>query len=187
MTDRSGNYGQPKGTRTEAMRIEALAFRLLSDALPRSISKKQECGAVICRDNHSGVLSSTDLRWGDGEVDTGVGESNHSCPPGSTAVAFYHTHPFETVNLGATIIHDRGGASFSKGDMIIANGNQLVAFLGGWDGCFSRYTPPKQPTIVVDGKEYVRGTDDEGNVLPEVFAQPMILNGKLPTRLPPGR
>jgi hypothetical protein len=175
---------QPKGSTKAEVALETQARALLAAVLPRSIRERREYGAVMCRNNSTGALSATRLRSSsdsDSAVDVGLSEPNCGCPEGTTPVAFYHTHPHDRiVGANGSVLHF--DQDFSDIDRRLANDQQIVAFLGSYDGKFRRYAPPELPSTLVDGKRVLLATDAEGNVLPERFSTPVILNGTLPTR-----
>ncbi|MBM3621105.1 MAG: DUF4329 domain-containing protein [Alphaproteobacteria bacterium] len=178
--------GQPKGSTANDMALENKAFELLSAILPGSIFTRTEMGAVICRNRATGALITTDLRTsGEGlAVDVGLDpRTNHGCPSGTDAVAYYHTHPIKEVGKGSDgEMH--GDPDFSTKDKQLANEHQLVAFLGSFDGLFRRYRPVAIPTTLVNGKPVQMLSDAEGRLLPETFNPTDILNRKLPTQMP---
>ncbi|WP_426957157.1 DUF4329 domain-containing protein [Muricoccus radiodurans] len=173
--------GQPKAAVTDEMKLENFARAELVKALPKSLrDPKTEHGAVICRGKHSGHLSATPLRSGTAtSVDVGLEEPNCGCPEGTLPVAFFHTHPTaEADGGGGATLH--GDPDFSEQDKRLANNNQIVAFLGSFDGKFRRYIPPQIPFTEWQGKRYLNATDENGKVLPEVFNETTELNGLLP-------
>lgn len=181
-----GPGGQPKGSKANDMALENKAFELLSTILPGSITSRTEMGAVICRNRATGALTTTELRTaGEGlSVDVGLDpRTNHGCPQGTDAVAYYHTHPINEVSPGKDgTMH--GDPDFSPKDKRLANEHQLVAFLGSFDGLFRRYLPVAVPTTLVNGVPVQNATDAEGRALIETFNPTDILNRKLPTKMP---
>jgi hypothetical protein len=184
MDDKPRNTGQPKGPTKDAMALEQMARKKLTEILPRSVKEQTEYGAVICKHDHTGKLSATELHRAtisDSSVDVGQRGENCGCPSGTTAIAYYHTHPIAQVygGNGSMLHYD---PSFSDDDTTIADDRQLVAFLGSFDGKFRRYDPPILPTTLVDGKKVINATDADGHKLPTLVGVTTILNGKLPTR-----
>jgi len=179
--------GQPKGPTHDKIKLEQFARKLLSEVLPRSIEERQEYGAIICKNERTGILTSTKLRHStesDTSVDVGQDEPNCGCPNGTTPVAFYHTHPIDAFYDGHDVF--RGSPDFSRPqDTTIATNYQLVGFLGSFDGKFRRYDPPVLETKKVEGKEVqVLPTDSKGQLLMIPPGETVILNGTLPTQPP---
>ncbi len=167
---------QPKASTPEGMRIEKLARWLLSWKLPDSIEEEREYGGVIWRDEKTGKLGYTGPfpGYAKAHVDVHVWDDNRGCPPGTKAVAWYHTHPVKTAQLGPDTIHFEWD-KFIGGDKLISDSFLLPGYVATMDGRFWRYDHPA-PTMV-DGVP--TPTEGEGSF--------NVLNGKIPTvKLPAG-
>lgn len=178
---------QPRARQTRASSksdadVEQFVRTLLVALLPLSIASRSEKGGVVCRNPHTGALTSGEILDGHAlGVDIGLDEPNCGCPEGTKPVAFWHTHP--TAGDTAGTVH--GDPDFSKQDKRLANEHQITAFLGSFDGLFRRYRPVAVTTTMVAGVGPVQNaTDDKGNVLPETFNETEILPGRLPTKAP---
>ena len=158
---------QPRATTTEGIAIERFARELLAEVIQQSVAEKREYGGVIWRNVTTLQLGATrHAGYSGANVDVGVWDANQGCPPGTKAVAWYHTHPVKEVATRDGKM-SAGWDVFIEGDKLISDGFLLPGYVGTMDLRFWRYDPP--PAQMVNGKAVV--TEGKGTYGP--------LNGKL--------
>ncbi len=113
---------------------EAAARSALNSILAKSIAERAEYGGVIYRERGNYAATQPRTQGFGNTVDVGLREENKSCPPKTTPVAYYHTHP----NLSAGPL-PMAYNEFRDDDVAVAEGNELDGFLGTIDGSFFRY------------------------------------------------
>ncbi len=115
------------GTVTEAARAA------LESVLIESIERRKEFGGMICQQGNQ--FFAMPPREGDtNTVDVGHRLGNKGCPEGTTAVAYYHTHPAYK-GAGMNMKPDR----FSPEDRGVADDFGIDAYVGSVSGLFLRY------------------------------------------------
>ncbi|MBP0466044.1 hypothetical protein J5Y09_19110 [Roseomonas sp. PWR1] len=145
--------GQRKDPTKEGGAIETLVKARLAKLLPLSRGDQLERGGIVHRHNTTQVLGFVECPPGT-EEDLDIGfkkdgcgrylKPNRGCPPGTTPVAFYHTHGRDDSKRPAGM-RRAGPAGFSDEDMRIATEEQLVAFVALDDGRWLRYAPVQVP------------------------------------------
>lgn len=114
--------------------IEQVARDVLNQILATSISERHEYGGMIYQ--QAGRFHATPPRTQGNPttVDVGQRNPNKGCPPDTTPVAYYHTHPTYSVG-GIKASYDK----FSPEDMSVAEDFKLDAYVGTLDGSFLKY------------------------------------------------
>jgi hypothetical protein len=110
------------------------ARKALNKILKCSIKWRKEYGAMICRKAGKYVALQWRTQNEPNKVDVGQNEENCGCPPGSTPVAYYHTHPLYS-QAGMKARYNE----FSDEDIDVANGHSIDAYVGTLDGSFLKY------------------------------------------------
>ena len=114
---------------------EQVAREALNGILATSIESRKEYGAMICGRSDGSCVAMPPRTQGDPtKIDVGQREPNGSCLPGTTPVAYYHTHPTYSV---AGLKADYG--EFSSDDIGVADDFSIDAYLGTLDGSFLKY------------------------------------------------
>jgi len=132
----------------QSLVVDEVARTALNAVLARSIEEKSEYGAMIYL--LKGRCAATLVRTqGDPTtVNVGQNEENCGCPPGSTPVAYYHTHPTYSV-AGMTGDYNH----FSPEDIdVVTDHNLEAAYLGTLDGSFIKYDAKLGRPIVLSGR-----------------------------------
>lgn len=167
MSDTSQPAVQPRATTPDGIKIEQYARTLLAGIITRSVAEQTEYGGVIWRQDSTGQLGATLFKGYSGaNVDVRIWTPNRGCPSGTTAVAWYHTHPTAQVMTRDGMMTTEWQA-FIGGDKLISDGFLLPGYVGTMDMRFWRYDTP--PSVMVNGKPVV--TEGKGTYGP--------LNGKL--------
>ena len=113
--------------------VTEAARAALESVLIESIERRKEFGAMICQQGNQ--FFAMPPREGDtNTVDVGHRLGNGGCPEGTTAVAYYHTHPAYK-GAGFNMEPDR----FSPEDRGVANDMKIDAYVGSVSGLFLRY------------------------------------------------
>jgi hypothetical protein len=164
MSDTGNDPVQQPAATPEGRRIEEFALRMLRQVLRKSLhggpdGRPREWGGMIYVDNRNagpagnGPLGFTRYE-GDSPIHVSVHdkEPNRGCPPGTTPVAWYHTHPTaEMVTNGGDYFTTRW-REFIDGDKELSDKYLLPGYVATWDQRFWRYDPP--PQAIVDGKPF---------------------------------
>jgi hypothetical protein len=156
MADRK--TAQPKSRTLIEQKVEDAARKFLNEVLPLSVNgPPTEYGGIIWVNNTTGEIGQKGPMHEPGNsVSIRQWEPNRGCPDGTTAMAWYHTHPHYP-QKGKTFAY----REFIGNDKDISDDYELTGYLGVIDGSFWRYDPPS------------RGGGPNGTFVP--------LNGKLKT------
>jgi Domain of unknown function (DUF4329) len=128
--------------------LDQIARMALNKVLAQSIIERKEYGAMIYLNGKSVIAMPPRTQGDPTTVDVGQHEPNCSCPPGTTPVAYYHTHPTYSVGGVKADFNE-----FSPEDMEVAKDYGLAAaYAGTLDGSFLKYDPKTDKTIVLSGK-----------------------------------
>jgi len=147
--------------------VTEAARAALESVLIESIERRKEFGGMICQQGSK--FFAMPPREGDtNTVDVGHRLGNKGCPEGTTAVAYYHTHPAYK-GAGMNMKPDR----FSPEDRGVANDFGIDAYVGSVSGLFMRYDH-RLRKIMVAGPRLRNARD-----LPEPVKKP---KPKVPTR-----
>jgi Domain of unknown function (DUF4329) len=114
--------------------IEGTARNALNKILKLSIERRREYGAMICLKAGQYVAFKARTQDEPNTVDVGQHEDNCGCPPGSTPVAYYHTHPIAS-QAGMKAEYNE----FSDEDKAVAKEHHIDAYVGSVDGSFLKY------------------------------------------------
>ena len=113
---------------------EETARKALNKILACSIVRRKEYGAMICLKAGQYVAFKARTQDEPNKVDVGQHEDNCGCPPGSTPVAYYHTHPIAS-QAGMKADYNE----FSDEDIAVATEHRIDAYVGTLDGSFLKY------------------------------------------------
>jgi proteasome lid subunit RPN8/RPN11 len=127
--------------------IEKAAREALNGILGQSVSDRKEYGGMIYFQDGKYHANPPRTQGYGNTVNVGQWETNRGCPEGSTAVAFYHTHP----NLSAGGLQMKYN-EFSPEDKTLAQDLRLDAYLGTLDGSFLMYDPLKDKVFPLVGR-----------------------------------
>ena len=127
--------------------IEKVARAALDGILGQSVSDRKEYGGMIYLQDGKYLANPARTQGYGNTVNVGQWEPNRGCPEGSTAVAFYHTHP----NFSAGGLQMKYN-EFSPEDKALAQDLRLDAYLGTLDGSFLMYDPIKDNVIPLAGR-----------------------------------
>lgn len=116
--------------------IEKVAREALNGILGKSIVERKEYGGMIYLLDGKYFANPPRTQGYGNTVNVGQYEPNRGCPEGSSAVAYYHTHP----NFSAGGIPMKYN-EFSPEDMDLARDLTLDAYLGTLDGSFFLFDP----------------------------------------------
>jgi hypothetical protein len=146
---------QPKATTPEGIKIEETARKLLKDVLAKSVDERREYGGVIHRHDTTRKIGWTGpfRGYASGRVDVRQDEVNRGCLAGTTAVAWYHTHPvaeFYSIHNGELITLHAEWDKFIDGDEELSINWNLIGYVATFDRRFWRYDPP--PATMINGK-----------------------------------
>jgi hypothetical protein len=114
--------------------IEKTAREILNSILVKSISERVEYGGMIYFQSGKYCATNPRTQGYRNTVDVGLNETNMSCPPDSTPVAYYHTH----VNLSSAGFK-MSPFEFSDEDKAAATDHSIDAYLGILDGSFLKF------------------------------------------------
>jgi hypothetical protein len=137
-----------KPKKYDLLQLEEIARTALNRILAKSIEEKKEYGGMIYASNGRCSAMPPRTQGLPTTVNVGQREPNCSCPPGTTPVAYYHTHPTYSV----------GGLKFDYNlldddDKNVAKDYSLdAAFLGTLDGSFFKYDCQQDKTIPLQGR-----------------------------------
>jgi hypothetical protein len=120
----------------------------LNSCLATSIETPAEYGGMIYALKGQ-ILAKPPITQGNpNTVDVGTHAPNCSCPPSSTPVAYYHTHPI-AFRAGMTGKYNE----VSDEDMDVVKDNNLeVGYVGTLDGSFIKFGPNLPKPVVLPGK-----------------------------------
>jgi hypothetical protein len=123
--------------------LDAVAFAALNAILVTSINSIKEWGGMLYVKNGKCVAMEAVSQAEPNKVDVGQDKENCSCPPGTTPVAYYHTHPVYQI-AGFKGDYNK----MSDEDKAVAKDHTLdAAYLGTVDGSFFKYIVEKDTTI----------------------------------------
>ncbi len=126
---------------------EEAARKALNKTLKLSIERRKEYGAMICLKAGKYVAFKARTQDEPNTVDVGQHEDNCGCPPGSTPVAYYHTHPlYSQASLSASY------NEFSDEDKDVAKDHSIDAYVGTLDGSFLKYDRKADKVLRLRGK-----------------------------------
>lgn len=130
------------------MAMDNAARVALNSCLATSIEKPAEYGGMIYA-MQGQILAKPPITQGNpNTVDVGSHAPNCGCPPGSTPVAYYHTHPIAS-RAGMTGEYNE----VSDQDMDVVTDNKLQAgYVGTLDGSFIKFGPDLPKPVVLPGK-----------------------------------
>ena len=130
-----------------AMIRDNAARTALNSCLATSIEKRAEYGGMIYSLKGQ-ILAKPPITQGNpNTVDVGTHAPNCSCPPGSTPVAYYHTHPIASI-AGMTGKYNE----VSQDDMDVVTDNKLeVGYVGTLDGSLIKFGPNLPKPVVLPG------------------------------------
>jgi hypothetical protein len=147
--------------------LDEVARRALNQILAESIEHRIEYGGMICKSGSIYVALEPRTQHDPTSVDVGQRETNAGCPPDTTPVAIYHTHPTYSV-AGMKADYN----AFSENDIDIPTGLGLAAiYAGTLDGSFLKYDTKTGETHRLQGK-----LKNESGVLPK----PIVVETKGP-------
>jgi hypothetical protein len=131
-----------------AMAMDNAARAALNSCLATSIEKPAEYGGMIYALKGQ-ILAKPPITQGNpNTVDVGNHAPNCGCPPGSTPVAYYHTHPIAS-RAGMTGEYN----TVSDEDMDVVTDNKLeVGYVGTLDGSLIKFGPSLSKPVVLPGK-----------------------------------
>lgn len=167
---------QPKNGTRSGMTVEDYARSILKGLIKQSVDDHLEYGGVIYRHISSGELGKTGPFKGEAAANVDIRvwapkgktqkEWNAGCPQGTKPIAWYHTHPVETMMVGDDLMHFEWD-KFEGGDKLISDSFLLTGYVATWDRQFWRYDYPDP--VMVNGEPVP--AEGKGSFVP--------LNGKL--------
>ncbi len=130
------------------LQLDQIARMVLNSILAQSIAERKEYGGMIYMKGKSLVAMPPRTQGDPTMVDVGQHAANCSCPPGTTPVAYYHTHPTYSVGGMKADFNE-----FSPEDKDVAKDYGLVAaYVGTLDGSFLKYDRKSDKTVAMPGK-----------------------------------
>lgn len=127
--------------------IDNVAREALNKVLGKSIVERSEYGGMIYLQDGKYAYTNARTQGFGNTVNVGHREENRSCPEGSKAVGYYHTHP----NFQAGKIPMEYN-KYSEEDIALAEELGLLAYMGSLDGTFWVYDPKVKKPIKIHGK-----------------------------------
>ena len=128
--------------------LDQVARMALNKILAQSVAERKEYGAMIYMNGKAIVAMPPRTQGDPTTVDVGQHAANCSCPPGTTPVAYYHTHPTYSVGGVRADFNE-----FSPEDIDVAKDYGLAAaYVGTLDGSFLKYDRKTGKTIPLPGK-----------------------------------
>jgi hypothetical protein len=130
------------------LQLDQVARMALNKILAQSIAERKEYGGMIYMKGKVLIAMPPRTQGDPTTVDVGQHDPNCSCPPRTTPVAYYHTHPTYSVGGVKADFNE-----FSPEDMDVAKDHDLVAaYVGTLDGSFLKYDRKSDKTIPMSGK-----------------------------------
>jgi len=131
------------GVKITSIQVDNCAKNALNLILAKSIEERKEYGGMIYVRGSSCVAMPPRTQGNPTTVDVGQHEPNCSCPPGTTPIAYYHTHPTYSV-AGMKGKYNE----FSDDDVDVAKDNNLdAAYVGTLDGSFLKFDCKLNKTV----------------------------------------
>ncbi len=118
-----------------SQQMDQVARQALNNILATSIQLRSEYGGMIYEKGGTCYAMPPRTQGNPTTVDVGVHSPNHGCPPGTTPVAYYHTHPTYSV-AGMKASYNE----FDQDDKDVVLDNDLLAgYAGTLDGTFLKF------------------------------------------------
>lgn len=136
------------GSKVASLLIDNAARAALNATLAKSIEERREYGGMIYASGGQCIAMPARTQRDPTRVDVGQREPNCGCPPGTTPVAYYHTHPTYSV-AGMKAQYNE----FSEDDKAVARDFKLeAAYVGTLDGSFLKFDCARNTTLALPGR-----------------------------------